>query len=187
MLRALTFVAALCGLASVLGVAVGSSGVGPQLIPISFLGQASQEPVASSSLTDAARRWTTEHPDTGPGEPLVDHTRALLTVGDDTLRAFPTARGDVCYEVRDAGTCARLTDERPAWFSILYTRDGGRRAYGVVRDDVRSLTIQLGSRDVPANIVNGGFYATLNSTERLTSVTIELENGRVIRLGGPAS
>lgn len=120
----------------------------------------------AGSLVDAVSRWDTEHPVTSFGRPLASRQVTLLTglgAGNDTLRAFPTERRGVCYEVKEAGTCARFTTERPLDFSLLSTKDGGSRLYGVAQDTLTRLQIEFND-DTPAGqaqVTGNAFYYAL--------------------------
>lgn len=135
---------------ALLAVGVGAA-VGPSLVPgfsaFGAGGTSSDTPsgqARAGSLVEAASRWDNENPGTSFGRPLASRQVTLLTglgAENDTLRAFPTERG--------AGTCARFTPERPLDFSVLFTRTGGTRLYGVARDTLTRLQIEFNG-DIPA-------------------------------------
>src|SRR6266498_3052851 len=59
-------------------------------------------PSDNANLAEAVRRWDAESPATGPGEPMLDNAKDLISgagTEGDTLSAFPTDRGRVCYQV----------------------------------------------------------------------------------------
>lgn len=116
-----------------------------------------------SDLADAVRRWTAEAPDTGPGEPLTAKATTLLAPAGtpDTLRAFPTSKGRVCFEVLGAGTCGQLSASTPISITILYTRAGGTRVFGVAADDVTRVQIDVGGTLRDATLGTNGFYYQL--------------------------
>lgn len=116
-----------------------------------------------AELADAARRWTADAPDTGPGEPLAAQATTLLRGAGsaDALRAFPTSKGRVCFEVLGAGTCGELSAPTPISMSILYTRAGGTRVFGVAADDVTRVQIDIGGALRDATLKTNGFYYQL--------------------------
>ncbi len=113
-----------------------------------------------ADLADAVRRWTAEAPTTGPGEPLTDQATSLYTSADtnDTLRAFPTSRGRICFEVLGAGTCGTVDPTNPVTLAILYTKDAGTRLFGVASDTVTRVQVDLHSTVHDATLQQNGFY-----------------------------
>ncbi len=121
-------------------------------------------PAHSQSLAEAVVRWRTENPSTGPGTPLVAEATNLLTgVGHakDTLSAFRTDRGDVCFEVRAAGSCGRVDTPTGIIFAILYTRAGGTRLYGVAADKVNRIEVRIDGVGREMLLRNNGLYYEL--------------------------
>ncbi len=98
------------------------------------------------------------------GQPLVGQARDLITgagTANDTLSAFPTSNGNVCYEVRAAGSCANPdTDQSGAGISwgILSIHGTGTRVFGVVSDEVAKVEVEIGGVNHPAVLNRNGFY-----------------------------
>jgi hypothetical protein len=102
------------------------------------------------------------------GTPLLGKARDLLSglgTAGETISAFPTSTGDVCYEIKAAGSCGNL-DKWP-WktvgftFGILWTRADGARVYGVAADQVASINIVIAGTPHPAILQNNAFYYQL--------------------------
>lgn len=141
------------------------------------------------SLADAVTSWNNQSADPADssGAPLTTDARDLMTnVGsaDDTLGAFPTANGGVCYEILAAGACGNLN--AGPWsnvgltFSILYTQNGGTRVFGVVSDSVATVAVEIGGVDYPATVDNNGFYYQLPdgvSADRVQQVIATWKDG----------
>ncbi len=102
------------------------------------------------------------------GTPLTSEARDLISNAGpdhDTLGAFPTSSGAVCFEVLAAGACGRVDSSAPfgagITFGILTTRNGGTRVYGVASDDVAKVDVVINGTDYPATLSNNGFYFAL--------------------------
>ena len=171
----------LFGLASLLCCAVAGTLVGSTLArggtavpPVAALANPPATLPADSAsvqnLADAVAGWNSESTDSAhaTGAPLTSDARDLMTdigAAHDTLGAFPTANGGVCYEILAAGGCGNLN--AGPWsnvgftFSILYTQGGGTRVFGVVSDPVAKIDVQAGGVDYPATVSNNGFYYQL--------------------------
>lgn len=126
-----------------------------------------EDPAAAQNLGEAVSRWNAEgdNPAEALGPPLLGAARDLsrgLGSGDDTITAFPTGNGAVCYEIRAAGSCSRLDNDLGFTFSILYTRDGGTRVFGIVSDDVRQIDVVIDGATHRAVIDNSAFYYQLS-------------------------
>lgn len=104
------------------------------------------------------------------GTPLPADARDLLsglgTGGDETITAFPTTSGEVCYSLSDGGgSCANL--ETWPWqtvafaFSIFSSRDGGTRVYGVAADKVTSISVEIAGVEHPAILKNNALFYQL--------------------------
>ena len=80
----------------------------------------------------------------------------------DTISAFPTSNGAVCYMIQGAGSCTNL-DKWP-WntvgftYGIFSTRDGGTRVYGIAADKVTSVSVEFAGVEHPAILGNHAFY-----------------------------
>lgn len=102
------------------------------------------------------------------GTPLAGKARDLLsglgTTGD-TITAFPTTNGTVCYELQGAGSCANL--EKWPWntvgltFSIFSSGDGGTRIFGIAADKVASVGVVVAGVQHAATLQNNAFYYQL--------------------------
>lgn len=98
------------------------------------------------------------------GQPLVGEARNLITnagAAHDTLSAFPTSTGGVCFEVRAAGSCGNpSTDPSGAGITwgILSIRSTGTRVYGVASDEVVKVDVEIDGVNHPATLNNSGFY-----------------------------
>lgn len=100
-----------------------------------------------------------------PGEAR-DLATGLGTAGDETITAFPTTAGEVCYELSDGGgSCANL--ETWPWntvgftFSIFSSRNGGTRVYGIASDEVASVSVEIAGVEHPAILENHALYYQL--------------------------
>jgi hypothetical protein len=159
------------GLIGVLLVAVGigaSTAVGltPSPIASAFEGSSGQVGNAADNrnLADAVTGWNKEHPKTGPGNPILSKSTDLLAgVGTkaDTLSAFPTSRGAVCYQILAAGTCGKLDTPSGITFSILSIRDRGTRLFGVASDQVSRVQVVVDETTRDAILRKNGFYYQL--------------------------
>lgn len=99
------------------------------------------------------------------GSPLTGKARDLATglgSADDTITAFPTTNGAVCYMIQGAGSCTNL--EKWPWntigftVSIFSTRDGGTRVYGIATDKIASAVIQVAGTNYPMTLENDALY-----------------------------
>jgi hypothetical protein len=103
------------------------------------------------------------------GAPLIAQARDLVRdigTAHDTLAAFPTTSGEVCYEVKGSGSCGFVDDQEPygagITFSILWDRSTGEtRIFGVAADQVKTVDVEIGGVDHPATVDNNGFYYRL--------------------------
>lgn len=107
---------------------------------------------------------------TGPvrnlnGRPLPADARDLLSglgPAGDTITAFPTSNGGVCYMIQGAGTCANL--EKWPWNTIGFnvgifgTRDGGTRVFGITDAEVTAMDIEIAGVEHPMILGNHAFY-----------------------------
>ena len=102
------------------------------------------------------------------GTPLPGKARDLLSGlgrAGDTITAFPTSNGSVCYMIQGARTCANL--EKWPWntigftVSIFSTRDGGTRVFGIASDKVTSASIEIAGSDYPMILENDALYYQL--------------------------
>lgn len=104
------------------------------------------------------------------GTPVTSEARDLLTglgTSGETLSAFPTSNGTICYVLNPAGggSCGNL-ETRP-WntvgltFSIASSRSDGTRVFGVVADKVTAVSVEIDGTDHPALLRNDGFYYQL--------------------------
>lgn len=165
--------------------------------PVSALaGTAAADAAATSadvqSLADAVARWNDERPTTGPGTPFTAQARDLLAnVGRarDTMSAFRTARGSVCYQIRAAGTCGRVDTGAGITFALLSTRVGGTRLFGVAADHVVQVSVEIEGRLSEAILRNNGFYFELPegaSSADVGQVTAVWSDGSTHALRGPS-
>lgn len=99
------------------------------------------------------------------GKPLPSAARDLLTglgTAGDTITAFPTSTGAVCYMIQGAGSCANL--QKWPWdtvgftFGVFSTRDGGTRIYGIAADKVASVSVEIAGINHPATLGNHALY-----------------------------
>ena len=156
------FAAAFATLGAALGLA---STLG---IPVTAINDANSGsdpvPAGSRNLAEAVDRWNSEYPESAPGAPLTERAVLLLRgVGreQDTIVAFPTARGRVCFEIRAAGTCGHLDARSGVTFATLFTRSGGTRVFGVAADDVTRVEVQVNGVLRDAILRNNGFHYQL--------------------------
>lgn len=184
MSRFLTLATVLLGVCGLAGAAVGAglaSGTETPLMAIFTAPNAgaAEDAAQVADFAEAVRRWTAEAPDTGPGEPLTGKATTLLapTGTPDTLRAFPTSKGRVCFEVLGAGTCGELGPSSPIAMGILYTKDAGTRVFGIASDDVTRVQIDLAGDLRDATLRRNGFHyrlsesVTSNDIRRVISTT----------------
>lgn len=110
--------------------------------------------------------WGLENP---AGVPLLGEARDLasgLGTAGDTITAFPTSDGAVCYMVMGAGSCGFLDSRDPVGagitFGILSTRiTGTTRLFGVASDEVASVNVVIDGIEHPAILRNNAFYYQL--------------------------
>jgi hypothetical protein len=158
--------ASVAALAAVAIAASSALGGGSPPIPTAFddaSGQV-QNAADNNDLADAVTGWDREHPKTGPGRPLLAQSKDLLVgVGtrQDTLTAFPTSKGAVCYQILAAGTCGRLDTPTGITFSILAIRDRGTRLFGVAADDVVRVQVVVDGVAKDAVLRKNGFHYQL--------------------------
>jgi hypothetical protein len=153
---------------TVFGVIASSGHTAAPTVPMASLNNQvapTKNPVDAANLAAASSRWTNEHPNTGPGGALNVPASDLLTnvgAAHDTVTAFATNRGSVCFEIRAAGTCGNLNDS-PAGISvaILATRAGGTRVYGVTSDQVQRVQVDVAGTNGDAQLENNAFYFQL--------------------------
>jgi len=102
------------------------------------------------------------------GRPLTGKARDLLSglgTAGDTITAYPTTSGAVCYMIEGAGSCANL--ETWPWstagftFSIFSTRDGGTRVFGIAADKVASVSVLIADEDHAMILQNNALYYQL--------------------------
>jgi hypothetical protein len=121
----------------------------------------------ATNLAQAVARWNNEYPATGPGTPFTSQAIDLLTnMGreGDTVTAFTTRRGSVCFEIRAAGTCERLDDPSGITLAIFATRVGGTRVYGVAADSVARVQVNVAGVLRDAVLHNNAYYYQLPSS-----------------------
>lgn len=104
------------------------------------------------------------------GRALSGEARDLLSglgTADDTITAYPTSSGAVCYMIEGAGSCANL--ETWPWdtvgftYSVFSTQAGGVRVFGIASDKVTSVSVVVGGVSNPATLQNNAFYYQLPS------------------------
>jgi hypothetical protein len=124
----------------------------------------------SADVQDMARSSTNEPPGITyrGGKALTGKARDLLTglgKADDTITAYPTSTGAVCYMILGAGSCANL--ETWPWntvgftYSVFSTRADGVRVFGIAADKVASISVSIGDVSYPALLQNNAFYYQL--------------------------
>jgi hypothetical protein len=99
------------------------------------------------------------------GKPLPGDAKDLLSnlgPAGDTITAFPTSNGSVCYMIQGAGTCVNL--QMWPWKTIGFnvgifgTHDGGTRVFGVTDAKVRAMDIEIAGVEHPMILGNHAFY-----------------------------
>lgn len=99
------------------------------------------------------------------GKPLTGKARDLLSglgTAGDTITAYPTSNGAVCYMIQGAGSCANVA--KWPWstvgftFSIFSTRSGGTRVFGIASDKVASMSVVIAGVAQPALLENHALY-----------------------------
>jgi len=102
------------------------------------------------------------------GAALTGEARDLLSglgTADDTISAYPTSSGAVCYMIKGAGSCANL--ETWPWntvgftYSVFSTRADGVRVFGIASDNVASISVVVGGVSNSAILHNNAFYYQL--------------------------
>lgn len=102
------------------------------------------------------------------GKAITGKARDLLSglgTADDTITAYPTSSGEVCYMIEGAGSCANL--EKWPWntvgftYSVFSTRVGGVRVFGIATDKVASVSVVVGGVTNDALLENNAFYYQL--------------------------
>lgn len=149
---------------------------------------ASSSPFVGGLAQDVGR-WpagTTDH----AGTAVTSDARTLISdVGTarDTLAAFPTTSGEVCYEIEGSGSCGFLDGRAPYGagiaFSIAWDRASGTtRIFGVVGNQVNAVDVEIGGVEYPATLSNNGFYYQLpsgDSSDEIQHVTATWSDGSV--------
>lgn len=99
------------------------------------------------------------------GKPLPADARDLLSglgPANDTITAFPTSNGAVCYMIEGAGSCTNLN--KWPWNTIGFTvgifstRNGGTRVFGITDAKVTAINIEIAGVEYPATLGNHAFY-----------------------------
>lgn len=121
-----------------------------------------KNPGEAQSFTDD---WNTGPVHNLNGRPLPADARDLLSglgPATDTITAFPTSNGAVCYMIQGAGTCVSL--EKWPWstvgfeYSVFSTQEGGTRIFGIAADKVTSVSVEIGGSAHPAILGNHAIY-----------------------------
>ncbi len=91
------------------------------------------------------------------GKPLPARRGILLSglgPAGDTITAYPTSNGAVCYMIEGAGSCTNL--KKWPWntvgftFGIFSTHDGGTRIFGIAADKVTAVSVEIAGVEQPA-------------------------------------
>jgi hypothetical protein len=102
------------------------------------------------------------------GKPVTGKARDLLSglgTAGDTITAYPTSSGAVCYMIQGAGSCANV--EKWPWstvgfmFSIFSTPSGGTRVFGIASNRVASVSVVIAGVAQPAILENHALYYQL--------------------------
>jgi len=157
---------AVVGVGALVGAAIAfaSNGNAPVAALTSGTTAGTAEPANVENLAEAVTRWNLESSDTRLNTPLASQAADLLTNvgnGNDTLSAFPTASGQVCFEIKAAGTCGRVDTPTGITFGILSGGSGGTRLFGVAADQVTRVQVQVNGNRSDALLRNNGFYFQL--------------------------
>ena len=139
-------------------------------VPATALMQAARAklPATSADLASAVGRWQADSArwgGAGPGSPALERANTLLAgVGRerDSLNAFPTSQGMVCFEIKAAGTCGRLDTETGLTWAILSTHRS-TRIYGVAADSVQRVEVTVNGVAHPAVLRNNGYFYELEA------------------------
>ena len=132
-------------------------------------------PADALDLAGAVDRWNDEAARShgpGPGIPLPGQAKNLLSgVGSagDTVTAFPTSRGLVCFEIKAAGGCGSLDTPSGVTWAILSTR-GNSRVFGIASDAVARVQVDVDGLLHDATLRNNAFHYQLASTLDDTAV-----------------
>jgi hypothetical protein len=176
--------------------AVAAPGRGSELrasaLAESPTGRATPSP-DTRNLAEAVERWHAESSALnreGPGKPVLERAKPLLSnVGRerDTLTAFPTTNGVVCFEIRAAGTCGKLDTPTGIAWAILSTR-GSTRVFGIVADEVSRVTVNVDGTDHRALLRSNAFFYELDegvseSAIRSIASTSKAGSTRTITIG----
>jgi len=119
-------------------------------------------------LADAVNRWNDEAArfhGAGPGIPLPSEAKNLLSgvgTAGDTVTAFPTSRGLVCFEIKAAGTCGSLNSPSGVTWAILSTRSDSR-VFGVASDAVARVQVDVNGVLHDATLHNNAYHYQLAS------------------------
>lgn len=160
-------IVAVVGVSALIGAAIafGSNGNTPVASLSSGVAPGATERENIDNLAGSVTRWNQESPDAGPGNALASKATSLLTnVGrdkSDTLSAFPTGRGQVCFEIKAAGTCGSVDTPTGIIFAILSIRGRSTVLYGVAADNVTRVQVQIGGQLTDALLSGNGFYYQL--------------------------
>jgi hypothetical protein len=123
-------------------------------------------PPDALDLADAVDRWNDEAARShraGPGIPLPSQAKNLLSgvgTAGDTVTAFPTSRGLVCFEIKAAGTCGTLNSPSGVTWAILSTR-GNSRVFGIASDAVGRVQVDVNGVLHDATLRNNAYHYQL--------------------------
>lgn len=143
-----------------------------------------------SNLAASVTRWKNEDSNSGSGTPLASQARDLITnagQGNETLSAFPTSTGMICYEINASGTCDRVDTSTGITFGILNGGVGGTRVFGVVANKVVKVQVQVSGTLYDAVLKNNGFYFQLpaGASEHQLQVIASWDDGTTHSVPGP--
>ena len=143
-----------------------------------------------SNLAASVTRWKNEDSNSRSGTPLASQARDLITnagQGNDTLSAFPTSTGMVCYEINASGTCGRVDTSTGITFGILGGGAGGTRVFGVAANKVVKVQVQVSGTLYDAVLNDNGFYFQLpaGTSEHQLQVIATWNDGTTHSVPGP--
>jgi hypothetical protein len=133
---------------ALVAVGSGSTALPPAAALNDSAGRLAVTPPDVLDLAGAVDRWNDEAAHfhgPGPGVPLPGEAKNLLSGmgrAGDTVAAFPTSRGLVCFEIDAAGTCGSLHSPSGITWAILSTR-GNSRVFGIASDAVARVQVDV--------------------------------------------
>lgn len=132
-------------------------------------------------LASAVGRWNAENSVKGPGAPILGLEHKLLSdvgTAGDTVEAFPTAKGAVCFEIKAAGSCGSLSPYGVTW--AIFATPNNTRVFGVAADDVTKVAINVHGLLHTATLANNAYYYNFSGNikqDQVIGITVTTTDG----------